>query len=521
MLAKPIPTGVDDFGKLVENNYYFVDKSLFIKALLDKRGEVNLFTLPRRFGKTLNMSMLQSLKSARTEDFEQAFAAMKDEIAEEFGRHAFVLESEALTPHMKERYRALMEGTAQRTEYNRALKFLSECLHRCYGQKVILLVDEYDVPLESAWLNQYDTRMVSFVRLLFESAFKTNPHMEFAVVTGCLRISKESIFTGLNNFDIDSVMSRNYDTFFGFTDAEVQKLCQDYGLSGKYDLIRQWYNGYVFGNQNVYNPWSVNQYVKDLLANRDEFPSCYWANTSSNSIVRKLVDCADQETKLEIEQLIEGKTVEKPVREDITYEDIYKTMDNLWNFMLYTGYFRKERERFDAASGQRYVSLAIPNEEVRYIFRNKVSGWFREQIEERDRTQFFSAIVSLDRDTVQREIEDMLRRTISFYDAFESFYHGFLAGILYGMEGYVVKSNRESGGGRTDLFVKPVSRKKAAFVFDFKVADKIEKLGQEALWQIQEKRYESELQQEGYLSVVRYGIAFCGKDCEVVLQSGE
>ena len=295
-------------------------------------------------------------------------------------------------------------------------------------------------------------------------------------------------------------------------------MCENYGMTEKYSLIKRWYDGYTFGNQDVYNPWSVIRYIKDLLENKNEFPSPYWANTSSNRIVRDLIGRAGQETRLELEELIAGGDVEKPVHEDITYGEIYDSMDHLWNFLFFTGYLRKKAERFDEVSGQRYVTLAIPNEEVRYIFRNKVSGWFVEQVRERDRSKFFQAVESMNQDAVQKEIEFMLRKTISFYDAYESFYHGFLAGILYGMNGYAVKSNREGGRGRTDLFLKPVSRRKTAFVFEFKVADSVGRLhekAEEALKQIADRMYEEELCDDGYESVAWYGIAFCGKDCEV------
>ena len=562
MTNKPLPIGVDDFEKVICNHYYFVDKTLLIKELLDKKGDVNLFTRPRRFGKTLNMSMIQyffedgrdrngkpvdnrslfqnlkimdcgeeylqhmgkypvialSLKSAKQEDFEQSFAALMDDIAGEFVRHAFILESDCMTEYRKKKYRALMENGAERADYNKSLKFLSECLHCYYGRKAVILIDEYDVPLESAYFSNYYNKMSGFIRSLFESALKTNPHMEFAVITGCLRISKESVFTGLNNLKMISILDNRYDEYFGFTDAEVETICGDYGLEGKFGIFQKWYDGYLFGNANVYNPWSVIQYMDELKENKEAFPKSYWANTSSNDIVRRFIEFADRETRTEIEALIEGKTIEKPVHEDITYEEIYENMDNLWNFMFFTGYFRKTCERYDAAAGQIYLSLAIPNEEIRYIFRNKVMGWFHEQIKERDRTRLFHAFVQKDAQVVQEEIEPMLLKTISFNDAYESFYHGFLAGILYGMDGYMVKSNREGGKGRTDLFIKPVSRKKTAYVVEFKTAKNVEDLGNragDALQQIADKMYDRELLEDGYTAIVRYGISFCGKDCEV------
>lgn len=562
MNRKPLPVGVDDFEHLVTRGYYFVDKSLMVRELLDNKGDVTLFTRPRRFGKTLNMSMLRcffedarnrdgekrdlsylfenlkimdsgeqylqhmgkypvislTLKSAKQRSFESSYKMLVYEIAAEYERHKFIL-SDSRLESKKEDYLDLMERSADMDSYKKSLKFLSECLNIYYGNKVIILIDEYDVPLESAYFSGYYDEMVDFIRSLFESALKTNQCLEFSVITGCLRISKESIFTGMNNLKIISILNRNYDEYFGFTEDEVRQLCADYGMLQKYEVVKDWYNGYVFGNANVYNPWSVILYLSDLLADVNEFPSPYWANTSSNSIVRTLIEHADEDTKSEIEGLIEGRTVEKPVHEDITYDDVYKTKDNLWNFMFFTGYFRKVAERMEM--GQRYVTIAIPNEEVRYIFRNKVMGWFDEQVKAKDRTNLFRALIEMDTETVQEEIEEMLIATISFNDAYESFYHGFLAGILGGMANYIVKSNREGGTGRTDLFIKPVSRRKTAYVLEFKVAKKytdLEKRADEALKQIADKCYDRELMDDGYASVVHYGIAFFGKNCEVKVQ---
>ena len=295
-------------------------------------------------------------------------------------------------------------------------------------------------------------------------------------------------------------------------------MCSDYGILEKMETIRDWYNGYLFGNTSVYNPWSVICYIKELLADINELPSSYWANTSSNSIVRGLIDRADRNTKDEIEKLIAGEAIEKPIHEDITYDEVYKNMDNLWNFMFFTGYFRKTGERMDDRYDLKYLTMEIPNREIRYIFRNKVLGWFDEQIQKRNQSRLFEAFLNLDANAVREEIEDILIQTISFYDAYESFYHGFLAGILYGIDGYIVKSNREGGTGRTDLFIKPVSRRKTAFAVEFKVAKDyraLAKRAEEALVQIEQKAYVQELKDDGYESIVCYGIAFSGKDCEV------
>ena len=561
---KPLPIGVDNFEMLITRGYYFVDKTWFIKELLDKKGTVNLFTRPRRFGKTLNMSMLQyffedardrdgekkdnsylfegfriltageeylrhmgqypvinlSLKSAKQPDFELAYRLLIRQIADEFGRYRYILQGD-MTEKEKARFLKIYEEKADRESYADSLKFLCECLEKYYGKKAIILIDEYDVPLENAFFEGFYKEMVDFLRSLFESSLKTNGSLEFAVLTGCLRISKESIFTGMNNLKLISVLDKNYAEYFGFTEEEVKRLCEDYQLEQKYPLIKEWYNGYVFGNTNVYNPWSVIYFIDDLKACEDEFPSAYWANTSSNSIVRKLIELADDETKKEIESLIEGKTVEKPIHEDITYDEVYRNMDNLWNFMFFTGYFRKEAARQDARTNQLYVTLSIPNTEVKYIFRTKILAWFEEKVKQRDRSALFEALVNQNAAVLEEEISGLLLETISFNDAYESFYHGFLTGILSGMKGYIVKSNREGGTGRSDLFVKPVTRRKTAYVLEFKVAkrfNQLEKRAEDALRQIEEKQYVREVNDDGYASVVRYGIAFFGKDCMVKME---
>ena len=560
---KPLPVGVDNFEKLITRGYYFVDKTLFIKELLDKKGDVNLFTRPRRFGKTLNMSMLQyffedsrndegtkldnaylfqglnimeagnqylshmgqypvinlSLKSGKQPDFDMAYHMLIRQIAEEYLRHKYILQDERLS-EQKERYLEIMREQADRNSYNDSLKFLSQCLEKYYGKKVIILIDEYDVPLENAFMEGFYEEMVAFIRSLFESALKTNSSLEFSVITGCLRISKESIFTGMNNLDIVSILSKNYDEYFGFTEKDVKKICKDYKLEHKYELIKEWYNGYIFGNTNVYNPWSMIRFIKDLKADENEFPSSYWANTSSNSIVRKLIEIADEDTKKEIEALIEGKTIEKPIHEDITYDEVYKTMDNLWNFMFFTGYFRKVREWMDGED-KLFVELMIPNKEVKYIFRTKILGWFEEKVKAKDRSHLFQALIDRDVETLEEEIVELLMETISFNDAYESFYHGFLTGILSGMKGYTVKSNREGGSGRSDLFIRPVTRRKPAYVLEFKVAKTftdLEKMAEAALQQIEDRQYVRELEDDGYQTVYRYGVAFFGKDCLVKLR---
>ena len=565
MEQKPLPIGIDNFEMLITRGYYFVDKTLLIKDLLDNKAAVNLFTRPRRFGKTLNMSMLQyyfedrrdeftgekiensylfeglnikgesekytkyigkypvinlSLKSAKQRSLDLAFQCIREEISNEFKRHKYIIESDVLKAE-KEHFMKIVNNDKDISLYITALKFLSDCLNKYHNEKVIILIDEYDVPLENAFFEGFYKEMIGFIRSLFESALKTNSSLEFSVITGCLRISKESIFTGLNNLKIISILDDRYAEHFGFTDDEVIKICEDYNMEQKYETIKQWFNGYIFGETNVYNPWSVMQYVDDLKANINRLPKSYWANTSSNSIVKSLIERADDITKCEIEALIEGKTIEKPVHEDITYDDVYDNLDNLWNFMFFTGYFKKISERMDENTQENFVELAIPNLEVKYIFRTKILKWFNEQIKLYDMTKMFNAIVNKEPELFEVELNNLLLDTISFNDAYENFYHGFLAGVLSNMKGYIVKSNREGGTGRSDLFIKSVSRRGIAIVIEFKIAndiDDLEKKADEAIEQIEDRKYEMELRSEGYKNIFKYGIAFYKKDCLVKIK---
>ncbi|NMM63919.1 AAA family ATPase [Clostridium sp. P21] len=558
MNFKPLPIGVDNFQKLITRNYYYVDKTLLIKDLLDNKADVNLFTRPRRFGKTLNMSMLQyffensekdnsylfenlnimesgeeyllhmgkypviniSLKSAKQPTFELALKCIKDELVDEFRRHDYILKSDKLNKE-KEEYERIESKESGEELYVTALKFLAQCLEKYHDEKVIILIDEYDVPLENAFFEGFYDRMIKFIRSLFESALKTNSSLEFAVITGCLRISRESIFTGLNNLEIISILNEYYDEYFGFTQKEVSKILEDYGLSEKEELTKNWYNGYIFGETQVYNPWSVVKFVKDLYKNKNVFPSSYWANTSSNSIVKSLIERADSKTKQEIELLIEGKSIEKPVHEDITYDEIYDTMDNLWNFMFFTGYFKKVNERMDNED-KRYLELSIPNREVKYIFKTKILKWFDDKVKAKDLSVLYTAIFDKDSDTFQKELNKILKETISFNDAYENFYHGFVVGVLANMHDHIVKFNRETGKGRCDIYIKPISIFDTAIIIELKICDSPKdmlKKCDEALKQIEKNQYEMELQQEGYENIIKYGISFYRKDCMIKISS--
>lgn len=557
---KLLPVGYENFSQIINEGYYYVDKTMFIRELMDKKAKVNLYTRPRRFGKTLTLSMLKyffeeaydrrggkvdnsrlfeglqitnagerytslmgkypvialTLKSGKQDSFELSCSQICEVIVDEFERHQYILDGSILTEREKTQFDLYLNKRRDAVDFISSIKFLCHCLHVWHGTAPIVLIDEYDVPLEGAYRYGFYDKMVVFIRGLFENTLKTNDDLSFAVVTGCLRIARESIFTGLNNLRINSIMTKSFGEYFGFTCDEVQAMCAYYDMPEKYEQLRDWYNGYVFGDVNVYNPWSTVQYLYDRMIDREGYPAAYWADTSSNTIVRKLIERADRAVKDEIENLIAGGSIEKAIHEDITYDEVEKSMDNLWNFMFFTGYFKKTDSRFENRIC--YVTMVIPNQEVLYIFENKIKGWFEDTLKATSRQRLYDAIVKRDADTLRNEIRGILYSTISFHDYYENFYHGFMAGILYGMDRYVVKSNRESGNGRTDIFLKPAFYDMPAYIFEFKVAgtiDQLESEAAEAIRQIYDNRYDEELRADGYRDIVCFGVAFYKKDCFV------
>lgn len=559
MKFKPFPIGVDDFEKLRLDDYYYVDKTLFIKELLDKKGEVNLFTRPRRFGKSLNISMLKcffeiadvsrenifyglkimdqgeeylkhmgkypviilSLKSTKQADFQTAYIKIVESISSEFRRHRALLRGDSMDSAQKDRYLMIMDGNAKSTDYTASLKLLSEVLYEHYGQKAVILIDEYDVPLEHAYFSGYYEEMSIFVRSLFEEGLKSNPFLAFAVVTGCLRITKESIFTGLNNLKINSILSASYDEYFGFLQPEIDTMADFYGIRGERNrgLIKEWYDGYSFGLKEVYNPWSILNYMESVYVNSGALPVPYWANTSSNKIIRTLIERADLSVRGELEQLIGGSTIEKPVHEDITYDDIDRSENNLWNFLFFTGYLKKCGQRLIGETI--YVTLAIPNTEVRYIYKNKILEWFQERLKEKDLQGLYDSIILADGGRFQNELTALLRESISFYDNKEAFYHGFLLGLLERICGYAVSSNQESGDGRYDILLKNPDIERPPILFELKVADSYKNMpdaAQKAVSQINERHYGEELSRDGYSSIVCFGVAFYKKYCAVITE---
>lgn len=557
-MKKALPIGIENFEDIITGDYYYVDKTMMVKELLDLRGKANLFTRPRRFGKTLNLSMLRyffedtrdakknernrrlfdglkimeagerytsrmgqhpvinmTLKSGKQPDFDMAYHMIRRQISDEYTRHAFLLDGN-MSPKEKERFQALMQETADRNSYNDSIRFLSKCLEQYFGKKCIILLDEYDVPLENAWFCGFYDEMVSFIRSLFESALKTNDALDFAVITGCMRISKESIFTGLNHLNIISVLDKRYSEHFGFMPGEVEEMLKYYGHERRYGDMQEWYDGYQFGDTEVYNPWSVIRFMADLNADEDSFPRPYWVNTSSNDIIREMVNRADQETKEQMEELLAGGSMDIAVHEEITYGDMLKNGENLWNFLYFTGYLTKAGEYFKEDTV--FLKVRIPNIEVRTVYQVSILRWFQEKIKKQDFHDLYRAMEDGDAARMGEILSDQLLDTISFYDSAESFYQGFLAGILSQSQTYRVKSNREAGDGRWDIAVKSPSLRGRAFVIELKVSaniDSLEEDAQKAVRQIYEKRYMEELRREGYKKIDCYGIAFYRKDCEV------
>lgn len=557
-MKQPLAIGVDNYKEIIEKPYYYVDKTLLIRELLDTGGKVSLFTRPRRFGKTLALSMIRtffekeitydgqvvdnsgyfsgkkimeagarytdclgkypvialSLKSAKQPSYEMAYRSIVDEIAKEYDRHSYVLGCDRISHDDQEKFKLMRGRRAEAIDYAKALEFLSLCLQKYHGEKTIILIDEYDVPLENAYFAGFYERMIQFIRSLFESALKTNENLQFAVVTGCLRIGKESIFTGLNNLEIISVLNDNYAEYFGFTSDEVQRMLEFYDIAQKAEEAKEWYDGYLFGDTEVYNPWSMINYVKTAVTNRIAYPQPYWSNTSSNSIIREMVEHAGPEQKMEIETLIAGGTIEKPVHEEITYADIHKTQDNLWNFLFFTGYLKAVSRRFEEDTI--YLTMEIPNYEVRYIYRNTIREWFEEQVIQADKTPLQEALLGGDAKEMELIMRRQLMSTISYYDNEESFYHGYLAGMLQNTPEYFMRSNREAGNGRPDIQLVSYDLDIPAIIIEIKKADaytQMEERAQEALQQIEDRKYDEELRLEGYHEFLHYGICFCKKNC--------
>lgn len=558
---KKLPVGIDSFEKIIRHDFYYVDKTEMIGELLRDWGEVNLFTRPRRFGKSLNMSMLQaffetgcdaelfrglkisqdrelcqkymgqfpvisvSLKNIEGARYQDAVEALRNVIGLEAMRFSFLADSDRLTDSEKELYKGYTEvrnGSFTMTEsmITASLRNLSMLLFRHYGRQVILLIDEYDVPLDKAFQDGYYDAMVLLMRSMLGNGLKTNPNLYFAVLTGCLRIAKESIFTGLNNFNVLSVTSVQFDEYFGFTDEEVKEMLKYFNLSQHYDTVKEWYDGYLFGKQAVYCPWDVISYCKNLCADSSAMPEDYWSNTSSNSIVRRFIDKSGKQTKEEIERLIAGEAIVKEIKQELTYNELDKSIDHLWSVLFTTGYLTK-RERVDS----RKYELMIPNREIRELFILQIQEWFADTAaaDTNKLDELCRAFPEGNAEVIEKLFNDYLWNTISIRDTAsakewkENFYHGILLGLLGHMGNWLVKSNEESGEGYSDILIE-VPESRTGIVIEMKYAEegRLEYACRAALQQIEDRKYAARLISDGMTSIVKYGIACYKKHCRVL-----
>jgi len=564
MNTMKLPVGIDDFRKLRESDFYYVDKTRLIEQILQSWSEVTLFTRPRRFGKTLNMSMLKSffeigtdkslfdglyisgnkelceeymgkypvvflsLKSVEGTSFDEARYRIIELISREAERFKFLKDSEGLSENDKNRYNAIISVNDGKYAMDEkllisSLQVLSQLLFTHFGRKAIIIVDEYDVPLDKAFQNGYYNEMVSLIRGIFGMALKTNEFLQFAVLTGCLRISKESIFTGLNNFRVMSITDARFDEQFGFTDNEVRKLLEDYNMSMHYNDIKEWYDGYHFGKADVYCPWDVINHVDCLRGNPDAEPLSYWINTSGNELVRRFIDRADKTTRDEIERLIAGESIEKTVRMELTYDEIDNSLDNLWSVLFTTGYLTQ------AGKTERGVyRLTIPNREIREVYVLQIKEWFDRAVlkEAEPMKNLLKAIKEGNAGEIEERLTKILGNTISIFDTKgrneekEIFYHGLLLGLLRSDPNWLVQSNAESGDGFADILAEPEDPD-AGIVIELKYSQTFSGLQnacERALAQIREKRYDERLRNEGRNNILAYGVAFCKKRCKVAVQ---
>ncbi len=550
-----LPVGIENFEDIRKLGFYYIDKTKLIEQLLDNWGKVNLFTRPRRFGKTLNMSMLRaffeigtdptlfdglyisknqslcgqymgkypvifiSLKGVDGMTFEEAVVRTTTIVKTEARRHYYLKDSSKLVNEEIDQFEQLLSGKAE--DITDSIRLLSELLYRHYEQKVIILIDEYDVPLDKAFQNGYYHEMVKLMRGILGQALKTNDFLQFAVLTGCLRISKESIFTGLNNFKVLSILDARFDEQFGFTDGEVKKLLADYGFSSYFAEVKEWYNGYHFGNADIYCPWDVINYVDQLKYDQTAIPQDYWSNSSGNAIVRSLIDKADIQTKNEIERLIAGEYIEKEISQELTYDEIDNKIENLWSVLFTTGYLTQHGR---TENGK--YRLTIPNKEIRNLFTRQIREWFRD-VSQKDGEKlnvFCNAFVEKNPYKIEQIFSDYLWNTISIRDTAvskerkENFYHGILLGLLGYKTSWLTKSNAESGTGYSDILVE-VPDNRTGIVVELKYAEDgdMETACAKALTQIDEKNYIMKLKQDGMRNFIKYGIACYKKDCKVVL----
>ncbi|MED9967038.1 MAG: AAA family ATPase [Blautia sp.] len=550
-----LPVGISNFKKIREDGYYYIDKTNLIqKLLVPKPAEVTLFTRPRRFGKTLGMNMLahffdiqedsrklfQGLKISENRElcenwmnqypvvllsfknvdgleFETAYGKLESVIAELYKSHYYLKDSEKLNEFDKDIFYRIAAKKADTEEVMNSLFKLTHMLNLYYGKPVILLLDEYDVPVAKANANGYYEQMLDTMRGILGAALKDNTFLKFAIVTGCLRITKESIFTGLNNFTMDTIQDSRYDEFFGFTQAEVDRLLEDASLIIHAEEMKAWYDGYRFGDMEVYCPWDVVNHVDNLLQNPEIEPIGYWKNSSDNAIIRSFIDYSGPAITQKFEALLSGGYIIENIQEDITYNYLHSSEENLWSILYFTGYLtRVSDEKVNKELPRGYYALKIPNKEIKEIFETTIKKWFTESTQQMDRKALFASIWNGDAKKATTEISKLLRRTISYYDYREDFYHAFFAGIFAGA-GYVVQSNKEHGEGRSDIIVQDYAGDRLA-VFEVKYSRKLEDLEadcEKAIAQIDEKMYAEEFQ-DTYAEVICYGIAFYKKRCKIL-----
>lgn len=557
-MKKKLPIGIDNFEKIRENDYYYVDKTGMVKDLLMSGAEVTLFTRPRRFGKSLNMSMLKSFFSIKSKS-DELFTGLKilqeSEICEKYmGKYPVIflslkeisaleyeeardmlvfavnelarenqslLKSSNLSDIDKEVYRKLLDENMNDAVLKNSFKILSDVMRKCCGSKAVILIDEYDVPLSKAYEQGYYNEMTDLIRGFLGQALKSNDNLEFAVLTGCMRISKESIFAGLNNLRICPTTDVNFDEFFGFTDKEVKALLEYYDCSDRYNEIKEWYDGYRFGNVEVYCPWDVLNYLESLQSNQTSTPQNYWINTSNNEIIKCFVQKADNGTiRREIERLVAGEEIEKEIHQELTYKDMYTSIENMWSVLFTTGYLTQR----GTEDGKTY-RLALPNREIRDIYTSQIMSWFKENVEKDGETlaSFCKALEDGVPEMVEKILGTYLKKTISIRDTFvqkkmkENFYHGILIGILGLKERWGISSNKESGDGYSDIVIETEDMEKG-IIIEAKYAEdgNLEKACEKALEQIKDNHYEEELKDEGIDEILKYGIAFYKKRCKVM-----
>ena len=543
-----MPIGISDFETIRKRNAYYVDKSSLISELINSMSAVTLFTRPRRFGKTLTMSMLESffnieknsknlfdgLEISKNEalcatwmneypvisltfkeieglDFETAYEYLKEVLADLFSQYPFLIDEASTAENDKELFYNLQNCSATKAGVKKSLKLLVKLLFNYYGKPVILLLDEYDVPLAKAADNGYYKEMLDIMRGILQ-VLKDNNNLAFAVITGCLRISKESIFTGTNNFKINTITSKRFNEYFGFTEREVKELLQDINASSQYDKVKEWYDGYNFGGVEIYCPWDVINYADDFINEDKVEPSCYWNNTSGNTIIRSFIDRFSNEIRDDFEVLLKGGQIQKTIKEDLTYDLLHSSEENFWSVLYLTGYLTMVKE---SKFISKEITLKIPNKEIREIFNDTIKEWFATTVGNMNRNKLFQAIWNADVATITEQMTKILIRTISYYDYREDFYHAFLVGIFTGA-GYSVKSNRENGEGRSDVVIKDNNNMRVA-IFEVKYSEKkayLEKDCDRALDQIRDRQYFVEFEDE-YEEVFCYGISFWKKRCLV------